>query len=133
MLAHGSNPSANASGSGAEKQSVAAEAAALSSWLAGAPVPMSFFVLVRRRRRRSRHLSPAPPSAPGAAPFELGELPCGACWEAGWPSRADCHGRLAPFVAVAAALGRVHSLARWWRPWQRRQRRDNWQVATRYE
>ena len=131
MLAHGSNPSANASESGPEKQSAAAEAATPSSWSTGAPVPMSFFVLVRHRRRRL--LLPAPPSAPGATPSELGEPPCGVCWEAGWPSRADCRGRLAPFAAITAALGRVHSLARWWRLWQRRQRCGNWQVATRCE
>lgn len=80
MLVHGSNPSANASGSGSEKQGATAGGVVLSSWLAGTPVPMSIIGLVRRRRHP--RLPRAPHTALGAAPSELSELPRGVCWEA---------------------------------------------------
>ena len=108
---------AKASGFGLGKQSVAA-VAVLSVWSAGAPLSMFFFGLVRRRHWR-RLPRDAPPTAPCAAPSAS---PCGACWEAGGLSRAECHGRLAPFAAdVEAGLGHRQSLARCRKPRQRRQ------------
>ena len=132
--ASGPAPSHNASTSGSDSRKRRASVEAVAS-SAGTPILMSGAGSPRRRRRHRLRLGRIP-SAPPTAPCTVtSEVPRGACWEAGgFSARAKRRGRPPPFGAdwpppFGADLDRLHSLARWRYPWQRRNR----QVTTRCE